>query len=117
MVGKPYTIFYLSADGKKPSVSRWRTASGVVFTRHFPMEEFPGETHDHPHHRGMFFSHGDINGFNFWTTEAPSPNANPAKKAVASIDSPSRRASMRLKKVAQLKNGGKSGTIQAIFDG
>ena len=115
--GKPYTDFFLSADGNKPYVYPLRTASGVVVTRHFPMEEFPGETHDHPHHRGMFFSHGDINGFNFWATEAPSPNANPAKKAVASIDSASRRASMRLKKVAQLKNGGKSGTIQAIFDG
>src|SRR3989442_634601 len=109
--GKPYADFFLAADGNKPYVYPLRTASGVVVTRHFPMEEFPGETHDHPHHRGMFFSHGDINGFNFWATEATSPNANSAKNAAASIDSPSRRASMRLKKVTQLKNGGKSGTI------
>src|SRR3982074_3450902 len=101
--GKPYTDFFLAADGNKPYVYPLRTASGVIVTRHFPMEEFPGETHDHPHHRGMFFSHGDINGFNFWATEAPSPNANPAKKAVASIDSASRRASMRLKKVVEIK--------------
>lgn len=114
--GKPYSDFFLSADGNKPYVYPLRTASGVIVTRHFPMEEFPGETKDHPHHRGMFFSHGDVNGFNFWATEATAPGAG-AKKAVASIESASRRASMALKKVVQLKNGSKSGTIQAIFDG
>jgi Methane oxygenase PmoA len=102
--GKPYTDFFLSADGNKPYVYPLRTASGVIVTRHFPMEEFPGETKDHPHHRGMFFSHGDINGFNFWATEATGADAT-------------LRASMALKKVVQLKNGSKSGTIQAIFDG
>lgn len=113
--GKPYTDFYLSADGNKPYVWPLRTASGVIVTRHFPMEEFPGETKDHPHHRGMFFSHGDINGFNFWATEAPGPNSS--KKGGAPGGYASRRASMALKKLVQLKNGQKSGTIQTIFDG
>src|ERR1700737_3511575 len=67
--GKPYTDFFLSADGNKPYVYPLRTASGTLVTRHFPMEEVPGETQDHPHHRGMFFAHGDINGVNFWATE------------------------------------------------
>ena len=53
--GKPYTDFFLAADGNKPYVYPLRTASGIVVTRHFPMEQFPGETQDHPHHRGMFF--------------------------------------------------------------
>src|ERR1019366_242618 len=67
--GKPYTDFFLSADGNKPYVYPLRTASGVIVTRHFPMEKFSGETNDHLHHRGMFFSHGEINGYNFWATE------------------------------------------------
>ena len=101
--GKPYTEYFISADGNKPYVYPLRTASGIVITRHYPMEEFPGETHDHPHHRGMFFAHGDINGINFWATE---PN----------IKTPS-KGSMVLKKVVEAKGGAKSGTIKAVFDG
>src|SRR5260370_8091575 len=67
--GKPYTEYFLSADGNKPYIYPLRTASGILVTRHYPMEEVAGETHDHPHHRGMFFAHGDINGVNFWATE------------------------------------------------
>ncbi len=103
--GKPYTTFYLAPGGNKPYLWPLSTASGVVVTRHFPMEDFPGETHDHPHHRGLFFSHGDINDYNFWATEpgaqANSPNAG----------------RMVLVKVAEAKGGAKSGTIRAIFDG
>jgi hypothetical protein len=101
--GKPYTTFYLAPDGNKPYVYPLSTADGVVVTRHFPMEQFPGETKDHPHHRGLFFAHGDINGYNFWATE---PNMNNPKKG-----------SMKLVKVTELKGGKKSGTIRATFDG
>lgn len=100
--GKPYTTFYLAPGGNKPYVYPLSTASGLVVTRHFPMEEFPGETHDHPHHRGMFFSHGDISGVNFWATEPNIPGAN--------------KGSMKLVEVST-KPGRKTGTIHAVFDG
>jgi hypothetical protein len=45
--------------------------TGVGVTRHWPMEEAAGEDHDHPHHRSIWFSHGDINGCDFWS-EVPS---------------------------------------------
>jgi len=108
--GKPYTTFYLAPGGNKPYLWPLSTAGGLVVTRHFPMEEFPGESHDHPHHRGLFFSHGDINGINFWATE---PAANAAQQRQPRLA----RGSMRLQKVRQLKSGGKSGTIKAVFDG
>src|ERR1700730_10695446 len=101
--GKPYTDFFLSADGNKPYVYPLRTASGILVTRHFPMEQVACETHDHPHHRGMFFAHGDVNGINFWATE---PSVKAANKG-----------SMVLKKVIEAKGGAKSGTIKAVFDG
>src|SRR6185312_5489673 len=94
---------FLSSDGNKPYVYPLRTASGVFVTRHFPMEEFPDETKDHPHHRGMFFSHGEINGYNFWATEA-------------TVNNP-KKGRMALKKIAELKGGAKSGTVRAVFDG
>jgi hypothetical protein len=105
--GKPYTDFFLSADGNKPYIWPLSTASGIVVTRHFPMENAPGETNDHPHHRGLFFSHGDINGNNFWATEASEPNPPKGPK----------KASMKLVKVAEAKGGAKSGTIKAVFTG
>ncbi|MDQ1474227.1 MAG: hypothetical protein QOJ99_5707 [Bryobacterales bacterium] len=101
--GQPYTDYFLSADGNKPYVYPLRTASGTLVTRHFPMEEVPGETQDHPHHRGMFFAHGDINGVNFWATER-------------SVKDP-KQGRMALKKVVEAKGGAKSGTIKAVFDG
>jgi hypothetical protein len=71
------------------------------------MEKFAGETDDHPHHRGLFFSHGDISGFNFWATEAgqPAPPNGPKK------------GSMKLKQIVETKGGAKSGTIKVVFDG
>src|SRR5689334_24427949 len=74
--GKPFTTFYLAPGGNKPYLYPLSTATGAVVTRHFPMEDAPGETHDHPHHRGLFFSHGDINGVNFWATEPNSKETN-----------------------------------------
>jgi hypothetical protein len=101
--GKPFGDYYLAADGNKPYVYPLRTASGLIVTRHFPMEKFPGETTDHPHQRGMFFAHGDVSGLNFWATEPGSPSA--------------KKASMRLKELSQVKGGKKSGAIKAIFEG
>jgi hypothetical protein len=56
--GEQYTNFYLAPGGNKPYIYPLSTASGVVVTRHFPMERSPGETTDHPHQRGLFFAHG-----------------------------------------------------------
>jgi hypothetical protein len=42
----------------------------VPVTRHWPLEDIPGEEHDHPHHRSFWYTHGDVNGVDFWT-EAP----------------------------------------------
>ena len=41
---------------------------GAPVTRRWPVEDtVPGETRDHPHHRGLWFTHGDMNGADFWT--------------------------------------------------
>jgi len=100
--GKPYADYFLSSDGNKPYLYPLRTASGIIVTRHFPMEQAADEMHDHPHHRGMFFAHGDINGINFWATE-------PGTKAP-------NKGSMVLKKIVEARGGSSSGTIQAVFD-
>jgi hypothetical protein len=35
-------------------------------TRNFPMKEVPDEERDHPHHKSLWFTHGDVSGTNFW---------------------------------------------------
>jgi Family of unknown function (DUF6807) len=67
--GKPFTNFYIGPETNKPYLHPLRSASGKMVTRGYPMEDIPGETHDHPHHRGLWFSHGDVNGYDFWGNE------------------------------------------------
>ena len=39
-------------------------------TRNYPMQNVPGEQHDHPHHRGICFGHEGINGIESWAERA-----------------------------------------------
>jgi hypothetical protein len=40
---------------------------GVHMTRHYPMQQdSEGEDHDHHHHRSLWYSHGAVNGIDFW---------------------------------------------------
>ena len=45
---------------------------GAKMTRSWPMEDVAGEEHDHPHHRSLWFSHGAVNGIDFWAESAKS---------------------------------------------
>jgi hypothetical protein len=41
--------------------------TGATMTRGYPMrDDIEGEAHDHPHHRSLWFAHGDVNGVDFW---------------------------------------------------
>ena len=40
--------------------------TGEPITRAHPMAEGPNERKDHPHHRSLWFNHGDVNGLSFW---------------------------------------------------
>ena len=42
----------------------------IGMTRNFPMKaDVPGEHQDHPHHQSLWFTHGEVNGENFWSEE------------------------------------------------
>ena len=41
---------------------------GARMTRDYPMvPNSDGEEHDHPHHRSLWYSHGSVNGIDFWS--------------------------------------------------
>src|ERR1035441_1513923 len=67
--GKPFAIFNYGADAGKPFLAPLRSASGKIVTRGFPMENIPGESRDHLHHRGLWFSYDDVNGVKFWEND------------------------------------------------
>ena len=43
--------------------------TGTPVTRAYPMGRGKGEREDHPHHRSVWFTHGDVNGYSFWHRE------------------------------------------------
>jgi hypothetical protein len=98
--GKPFTTFYSGGEAPKPYLAPLRTAAGLVITRRFPMEKVEGETKDHPHHRGLWFTHGDINQVDFWMNEP----GNKGKHGTITLDKPE-----------QAKGGRKQGTIKATY--
>lgn len=54
-------------EGAKPFLFPLLGPSGERLTRAFPMEEVEGEKRDHPHQRSFWFTHGDVNGVDFWS--------------------------------------------------
>jgi hypothetical protein len=102
--GKPFTGFFVGPETAKPYLHPLRTADGKIVTRGYPMvTDIPGEAHDHPHHRGLWFTHGDVNGYDFWANEESQPGAGKGKGKVS------------IEGDAKLSGGKKSGTIEATF--
>ena len=68
--GAPFTTYYFEGYNK-PIFYPLRAPSGTIVTRSYPMiRDVPGEAQDHPHHKGLWLTHGDVNGIDFWS-EAP----------------------------------------------
>ena len=64
--GKPFTSYIWPTNQKKPVLYPITSAKGTVVTRGFPLAPRPGERVDHPHHAGLWFNYGDVNGLDFW---------------------------------------------------
>src|SRR5688572_9975948 len=62
--GKPFTAYIWPGTLKKPTLYPIVSGGGVVVTRGFPPAT--GERADHPHHVGLWFNYGDVNGYDFW---------------------------------------------------
>jgi hypothetical protein len=60
---------YLTESGNKPVLWPIIGPTGKAVTRGYPIAPQPGETNDHIHQRGLWFTHGDVNGVMFWNQE------------------------------------------------
>ena len=66
VAGKPFTT--LKADPKEFKPYLYPIiVDGARITRHYPMDELAGEDHDHVHQRSFWFTHGAVNGVDFWS--------------------------------------------------
>ncbi|MBX7167415.1 MAG: PmoA family protein [Pirellulales bacterium] len=63
--GQPFAE-YLTKSGSKPIVWPIFGPRGQKMTRSFPMEKVKGEKFDHGHHRSLWFTHGSVDGVDFW---------------------------------------------------
>jgi hypothetical protein len=68
IAGQLFSTYYFGSDVAKPYFHPLIGPTGRPVTRGFPMiQDVPGETRDHPHHRGFYISHGDVNGADHWS--------------------------------------------------
>jgi hypothetical protein len=63
--GEPFCEYW-TRSGAKPIVWPILGPGGIAVTRSYPMKTVPGEKADHPHHRSLWFTHGDVNHIDFW---------------------------------------------------
>jgi hypothetical protein len=61
---------YRFVGGPKPFCQPVYSIGGEPMTRGYPFYHVAGESTDHPHHRSLWFTHGDVNGVDFWS-ESP----------------------------------------------
>ena len=104
--GQPFSDFYIGQQYAKPFLAPLRTATGVIVTRNWPMEQVESDSHDHPHHKGLWIGYGDVNGVNFWEVEAAS---------VPSKGNPETKGRVVLEHLGDVTSGKKSGSVAATF--
>jgi hypothetical protein len=63
--GKLFTEYFFK-DVPRPYCHPLLGPNGIQMTRDWPMKESPAEDRDHPHHRSFWFTHGNVNGMDFW---------------------------------------------------
>lgn len=70
---KLFTRYTSKCAPNKPVFYPILTPDGSHMTRRWPVEPAanPNESHDHPHHRGLWFTHSAVNGVDFWSEQDP----------------------------------------------
>ena len=96
--GQLFTEYHYR-DTPRPVLYPVIGATGAGMTRNYPMKEVAGETKDHPHHRGIQWSHTRINEVTTWG-ESKARDGTPPGRTVH-------------KKFLELSSGPKFGVIRS----
>jgi hypothetical protein len=103
--GQPFTSYIWPEMLAKPVLYPLRTARGTIITRGYPLEPRPGERIDHPHHVGMWFNYGNVNGFDFWNNS----------EAIKAEDAP-KMGNIRHRAVMLARSGAEQGELEIDAD-
>ncbi len=103
--GELFTSYIYPETIAKPVLYPLKTALGTTVTRGFPLEPRPGERVDHPHHVGLWFNYGDVNGLDFWNNS----DAIPANEQ-------SGYGSIAHKEINKISSGNDRGTLEVTED-
>jgi hypothetical protein len=71
--GSLFTSYQYPENIEKTFLFPVVSPDGSVITRGYPIEPRKGERVDHPHHIGIWFNHGNINGLDFWNNSSAIP--------------------------------------------
>lgn len=87
------TVF--RADQQVPCLYPLIGPGGSNVTRHFPFKkDVPGEQSDHPHHISFWFTHGLVNGHDFWHEVKGKPPSKITLKSYAEVGADSFTANL-----------------------
>ena len=100
--GAPFTSYMWPTSLKKPVLFPLTTSNGVTVTRGYPLAPRDKERVDHPHHAGMWFNYGNVNGFDFWNNSDAIPEAQRPKMG-----------SIRQERIVSTKSGKDQGELTA----
>jgi hypothetical protein len=68
-----FTSYIYPDQIKKPVLWPVISMGGNTITRSFPLKNKQGDRVDHPHHVGIWFNYGDVNGLDFWNNSEARP--------------------------------------------
>jgi hypothetical protein len=71
--GRLFTSYQYPENIEKPFLFPVYAPDGSVITRGYPIDPRKGERVDHPHHIGIWFNHGNVNGLDFWNNSSAIP--------------------------------------------
>jgi len=103
--GNLFTSYIYPDDLEKPVLYPIFTSTGVNVTRGFPRDPRPFERVDHPHHVGLWFNFGDVNGLDFWNNSYAIP-----------ANQKSKYGSIKHRQIIQAKSGKKEATLVTASD-
>lgn len=100
-----FTILRYHSQMEKPVLFPVFAPNGTVVTRGFPLEPRTGERIDHPHHLGMWFNYGSVNGIDFWNNSTAIPASEKNKYGY-----------IQLHDILKLKGGKKDGVLEYVAE-
>lgn len=103
--GSLFTSYIFPDTLEKPVLYPIMTATGTEVTRGFPISPRAGERFDHPHHLGLWFNYGDVNGLDFWNNSSAIPS-----------DQKSRYGHIVHKEIKTISSGAEEGILEVELE-